>query len=277
MAFRMMSSPAPLKIALLDLYCEHPNQGMRCLRELVKAQPFPVEWREFDVRSRNQIPSDGYEVYLFSGGPGSPLEADKPWSKDFYGLIDGIFSHNARHPRHPKFAFFICHAFQMVCHHLGVAEVCLRKSPAFGIFPVHKTGVNGRDPVFSALPDPFYAVDSRDWQIVRPSEERLQELGATVTALEKERPHVPYERAVMAIRFSETVVGTQFHPEADVPGMEYYIRQEEKKKQIIEHHGEEKYHSMLDLLNQEDKLLLTHNLVLPSFLRQAHAALRGTS
>ena len=33
-----------------------------------------------------------------------------------------------------------------------------------------------------------------------------------ILCVEKERPHVPYERAVMAIRFNEHMIGTQFLP-----------------------------------------------------------------
>jgi GMP synthase-like glutamine amidotransferase len=49
-------------------------------------------------------------------------------------------------------------------------------------------------------------------------------LGVTILRLEKERPHVNLERAIMAIRFSKEVFGTQFHPEADGEGMLRYLQ-----------------------------------------------------
>ncbi|MEJ7666531.1 MAG: hypothetical protein WKG07_46935 [Hymenobacter sp.] len=65
--------------------------------------------------------------------------------------------------------------------------------------------------------------------------------GIDVLCLEKERPHVPLARAVMALRFSAEVVGTQFHPEADGEGMLRYMLTAERKQQVITAYGEEKY------------------------------------
>ena len=83
------------------------------------------------------------------------------------------------------------------------------------------------------------------------------------------------ERAVMAIRFSDEIFGTQFHPEADVIGMDFYFKREDKKKQIIENHGEQKYNDMLAHLNDKDKIFLTHHTILPGFLKNAVQELRG--
>jgi homoserine O-succinyltransferase/O-acetyltransferase len=42
------------------------------------------------------------------------------------------------------------------------------------------------------LRDPFYSVDSRDYQVIEPDYPRIRTLGATILAIEKNRPHVPY-------------------------------------------------------------------------------------
>ena len=93
--------------------------------------------------------------------------------------------------------------------------------------------------------------------------------GARVLAVEKDRPHVPYERAIMAIRFNEYMIGTQFHPEADAVGMTRYLNRADKKKTVIENHGEEKWRNMIEGLNDPNKILLTYSQVLPNFLQQA--------
>jgi homoserine O-succinyltransferase len=80
---------------------------------------------------------------------------------------------------------------------------------------------------------------------------------------------VPYERAVMGIRFNEYMIGTQFHPEADASGMSMYLQTEEKRKTVIESHGEDKLNSMLYHLNDPDKIMWTHSHILPNFLNQA--------
>jgi len=56
----------PVKIAILDLYCNHPNQGMRGIKQIVEDQVFPNEWRVFDSRSKNEIPGLEYDIYISS-------------------------------------------------------------------------------------------------------------------------------------------------------------------------------------------------------------------
>ena len=96
-----------------------------------------------------------------------------------------------------------------------------------------------------------------------------KEAEAIIVALEKERPHVPLERAVMAIRFSEQLFGTQFHPEADAQGMSMYLQREDKKQTVIQNHGLPKWTSMIEHLNDPDKINLTNKQVLPNFLIQS--------
>jgi len=94
-------------------------------------------------------------------------------------------------------------------------------------------------------------------------------LGAKILSIEKNRPHVPYERAIMSIRFNEYVIGTQFHPEADAIGMSMYLQRDDKKKNVIDNHGEEKWKSMLEQLQDPDKIMYTYKHILPNFLNQA--------
>ena len=94
-------------------------------------------------------------------------------------------------------------------------------------------------------------------------------MGAKILCTEKERPHVPYERAVMGIRFNEYMIGTQFHPEADAEGMSIHLQTESKKKTVIENHGEEKWKSMLEGLRDPEKIMFTYAHIIPNFLNTA--------
>jgi hypothetical protein len=123
--------------------------------------------------------------------------------------------------------------------------------------------------IFEGLNEVLYSVDSRDWQVVEPDYAAFEAQGATLLALEKDRPHVPLERCVMAIRFTPEIVGTQFHPEADPAGMKMYLLQEDKKSGIVSQHGEEKYRDMLYSLDDPQRIILTQKLVLPNFLNHA--------
>ena len=124
------------------------------------------------------------------------------------------------------------------------------------------------------MKDPFYVVDSRDYQVVEPIHNNLVEMGATILAIEKERPHVNLERAIMAVRFNEYMIGTQFHPEADAVGMSMHLQTEEKKRTVIENYGEEKWTSMIEQLNDPDKIMFTYEHILPNFLAIAVKSLQ---
>lgn len=264
-----------IRIAILDLYEGVANQGMRCLREILNQfgdmNQLDLEWDEFDVRLKNETPDLSYDIYISSGGPGSPLESEgSEWEKKYFSWLGTVDDYNAN-PTHTekKHIFFICHSFQLACRHYGIGEVCKRKSTAFGVFPIHLLPGDYNEPVFEGLHNPFYAVDSRDYQVINPRHDVIERMGGTILAIEKERPHVPLPRAIMAIRFSEFSIGTQFHPEADAIGMSMYLQTEEKKKTVIENYGFEKWKTMIEHLEDPDKIMLTYRQVLPNFLNIA--------
>lgn len=269
-----------IRIAILDLYEGFPNQGMRCLREILcdyaTSNSLRIIVDEFDVRLKLQVPDLTYDVYLSSGGPGNPLATEgSKWEEAYFNWLNKVEEWNNSTNEFPKkHVFLICHSFQLACRHYNVGNVCARKSTAFGVFPIHMLENAIYEPVFKQLKDPFYAVDSRDFQVVEPNHKRLREMKATILCIEKERPHVAFERAVMGIRFNEYFIGTQFHPEADAVGMSMYLQTAEKKKTVIENYGEEKWQNMIDHLNDPEKILSTYHHILPNFLDQATAALR---
>ena len=134
---------------------------------------------------------------------------------------------------------------------------------------------DGKDEViFEGLKDPFYAVDSRDYQVTEPIHNKLHQMGSSILAIEKMRPHVALERAIMAIRFNENMIGTQFHPEADAMGMSLHLQTEERKKTVIENYGEAKWQSMIDHLNDPEKIMWTYAHILPNFLLSAVESLQ---
>lgn len=269
-----------LRIAVLDLYEGVANQGMRCIREILnqfgEINHIDLEWDEFDVRLKKETPDLSYDIYISSGGPGSPLESEgSEWEAAYFNWLNQVDSHNNNIAgTNKKYIFFICHSFQLACRYYGIGEVCKRKSTAFGVFPIHLiTGEVYNEPVFEGLHNPFYAVDSRDYQVINPRHDIIARMGGTILAIEKERPHVPLPRAIMAARFTEYSIGTQFHPEADAVGMTMYLQTEEKKKTVIDNYGFDKWQSMIEHLNDPDKIMLTYKQVLPNFLNAAMGVL----
>ena len=265
-----------IRIAILDMYDNARNEGMRCIRQLLvrSAEENGARFRvdTFNVRAENELPGLDYDIYISSGGPGSPLPSDELWEPRYFRLIDEILAHN-QSCEQKKHLLLICHSFQLVSRHLGVGTISRRKSTSFGVLPVHFTPAGVAEPMLRGLADPFYVVDSRDYQLADLNLPRIEELGAKILCLEKERPHVPLARAVMAIRFTPEVFGTQFHPEADGEGMLRYMLTDERKQQVVSTYGEAKYHEMVRLLADPDAIEYTESIILPAFFRRALAQL----
>lgn len=260
-----------VKIAILDMYDAYPNEGMRCIKmllgEFLAKDGVVGNYDIFDVRGKEELPEiEDYDIYISTGGPGSPIVEGHRWEGRFFNFLDQIKNYNKVNSE-KKFIFLICHSFQLAVQHFELATVCERRSTSFGVMPIHKVA---EDELFEVLDDPFWAVDSRDYQVIQPVEEAFSNLDARILALEKERPHVPLERAIMAIRFSDEIFGVQFHPEADAEGMRRYFLQEEKKKAVIQEHGEEKYNDMIDHLDDPDKIMFTESVIIPKFLENAY-------
>jgi GMP synthase-like glutamine amidotransferase len=261
-----------IRVAILDLYEGQANQGMRCIRQILgewsEFHNVPVEWTEFDVRLENDVPDLTYDIYISTGGPGSPLESEgSDWEKAYFHWLESVEGWNANPANtNKKFVFFICHSFQLVCRHYAIGNISKRNKTSFGVYPVHVTLEGQHDGVFRGLADPFYVVDSRDYQVTSLDFEKIDMLGGKILCIEKYRPHVPFEQALMGIRFNAYMIGTQFHPEADAIGMSMYLQREDKKQTVIENHGEEKWRSMIEQLNDPDKIMWTYAHVLPNFL-----------
>lgn len=273
-----MKATKNVRIAILDLYEGAANQGMRCIHEIVmhwgKSNNYNVVYDVFDVRFKNAIPDLSYDIYISSGGPGSPLESEGTlWDALYCKWIKTLENWNNNLANYPKkHAFFICHSFQLVCRYYQFGNVCKRKSTSFGVFPIHLMPDGKNETVFDGLRDPFYAVDSREFQVIEPNHNRIKEMGATILAIEKERIHVPYERAIMAARFNDYFIGSQFHPEADAEGMSMYLQREDKKETVINNYGVAKWNSMIEQLDDPRKIMFTYSHVLPNFLNNAIGA-----
>src|SRR5690606_14444557 len=108
-----------------------PNQGMRCIRDIANIYKNEFDITEFDVRITNEVPDTSFDVYISSGGPGNPLEGNGIWDKKWYDLVDALWKHNQENQYSKKYMFFVCHSFQMACHHFDLGEITKRTSTSF--------------------------------------------------------------------------------------------------------------------------------------------------
>lgn len=258
-----------IKIALLDMYKGEPNQGMRCIIDVVNRFSPVVSFEIFDVRVKCELPDiKEFDIYISTGGPGNPLIGDGNWDVKYYAFIDSLNKWNSENVV-KKHVLFICHSFQMACLHFGLATVTRRNDTSFGVMTIHKTKEGVTDPLFEGLADPFYAIDSRDYQVVQPKLSVFAKKGAKIISLEKIRDHVQYERAIMAVRFTDYFVGTQFHPEADPISFVSHLRNKQAKEKIRAMKGKRKFRNMLEDLLDDDKIYRTNETLIPNFLRTA--------
>lgn len=269
----------PIKAALIDLYNNEENLGIAAIQKLLtefdgKVNGQQIIQQTFETRYKAEIPDLSFDIYISSGGPGSPFDGEGTvWEKKYFDLLNKLWNYNQNSDR-KKYLFFICHSFQMMARFFNLGLVSKRKSRSFGIFPVYKTDEGKNDPILKNLPDPFFAADFRWWQVTQPNKKIFDELGAKILALEKIRPHVDYERAIMTVRISPEIFGVQFHPEARPEGMRYHYQKENVKQKIIDEHGEKKYEYLLEQIEDPEKVQLTQKTVLPTFLKFAIKNLR---
>ncbi|NNT73151.1 GMP synthase [Flavobacterium sp. IMCC34852] len=257
-----------IRIAILDMYNGEPNQGMRCIVDIINRFNQIATFQVFDVRGKSEFPDiQKYDIFISTGGPGNPLEGDG-WDLKWYDFVDALWNWN-KEQKVKKHMLFICHSFQMACHHFGLATINKRKATSFGVMTIHKTEAGSNDPILEGLNNPFYAIDSRDYQVVQPKLSIFSKKGAMIIALEKIRTHVEYERAIMGVRFSDEFVGLQFHPEADAMSFIANLKNKERREHIIAMKGKTKFRDMLEDLLDEDKIYKTNETIIPNFLRIA--------
>jgi len=247
-----MSQSNPIHIAILDLYDGSANVGMDCIMDILddwsKKQSITIITTVFDVRVKHALPDDTYDLYLSSGGP----------DLAYCNWLDQMFAKK-------KPVLLICHSFQIACRHFDIGKVGLRKSKQLGILPIHPTADHA---IFEALPDPFFALESRMYQITEPNDKKIESMGATIIALEKIRPQLPYERALMAVAFSDKMIGVQFHPEATKERLSTYFNTEAIKTAVVEDFSEEKWNQIIQSLEEDSKIKHTCSRFIPNFLNQ---------
>jgi homoserine O-succinyltransferase len=264
-----------IKIATIDLYNNERNEGIRCIKEIVsEAQKrnngLDITYEVFDTRFKDEVPGLDKDIYISSGGPGSPFEGEgTKWEKDYFNLIQQIWDYNQNNSERKKYLFFICHSFQMMGRFFKFGTVSQRHSKSFGVMPFTLTKEGKTDNIFNGLSNPFYAADIRQFQVIKPDKKVIDELGAKILSYEIVDDDEKAQPALASVRISNEIVGTQFHPEADPDSMLYHFKQDERKKQVVEKYGEKRYDEMMKILESPDTIQKTRDTVIPTFLNQA--------
>lgn len=262
----------------------HVNQAMRCLRGLSAAflervrtynPGVPCEIVEVSPRDTNApVPTD-CDLYLSSGGPGSPFDGEgEPWTVDFGRLVDGIVESVIRGGAGQRAMFAICYSFELVVHHYKLADVVPRADRKFGVMPIYTTPAGQEHPLLSPFGDRLFAFEHRNWEAVNLDQRRLDSLGGKLLARES-RDGVSKGRAILGLEVAPGVEAVQFHPEADRAGVMSWLARPEQAAAFKATYGEITYQAMLRTLDDPRRLARTHALVIPGWLARRFNAIAG--
>lgn len=264
-----------IKAAIIDLYDDYPNQAIDSFKQIIsnyaQKHGLNIDSEVFDLRGKNHAPGLEFDVYISSGGPGSPIDSEgSEWEQKYWALIDAIDAHNhINHGQRKKHVLFVCHSFQLMCRRLKLADVNPRTSESYGIVPTIATDAAAHETLLSGLGGTYYVFDSREWQVINPDMQRFDEIGATIVSIERERSRPELPRALMAIRFNPYFFATQYHPEVDPLAMKERLKVEQFKQEMIDEYGHDKFNEIFTDLDDDLKIKRTFDTIIPQFLFNA--------
>ncbi len=273
---------APLRVCLVDMNAGHANQAMRCFRGLVSAfferaralnPGLPCDIVEVSPRDTGAtIPRDA-DIYISSGGPGSPFDGDgTEWLADYASFLDGFADRAAGGEGDPQGYFGICFSFELLVHHFRVASLHKKTHRKFGIMPVYPTADGQKHPLYEPFGDRLFAFEHRNWEVVDVDETRLAELGGRVLARESRDGHSK-GRSVVSFALGRGIEGVLFHPEADRAGVMNWVSRPEEAEAFRAAYGEKTYQAMLRTVDDPARLARTYALFVPGWLTRRFNAL----
>jgi GMP synthase-like glutamine amidotransferase len=279
----MPAAPPPLKVCFIDMNAGVENQAIRCLQSVIAR--FEAELRE----SNPTLPIDvvtvsprdtltpiprGHDLYIASGGPGSPLEGlGTPWYDDFRRLTDGLLEAHDRDPRDAASMFAICYSYELMAMHLDIAEVVQRDGRKFGVMPIYTTTAGRHHPLLAPFGDRLFAFEHRNWEVVNMDETRLALMNGAVLARESREGRDDKGLAVLAFNVGEAVETVQFHPEADLAGIFNWIDRPEQATAFKESYGDHTFERMLKTISNPERVARVHHEVIPGWMRRRFNAI----
>ena len=264
-----------LRVCIVDMNDGHVNQAMRCLRGIVSRffrhvqaynPALPCELTEVSPRNTNDVVPDDCDLYLSSGGPGSPYDGDgMPWVESYSRFVDGIVESCTKGGPDQRSLFAICYSFELVVRQFRLAEIAPRADRKFGVMPVYMTAEGQHHPLLSPFGDRLFAFEHRNWEAVELDRAALATLGGKLLAQES-RDGVSKGRAILGLDVAPGVEAVQFHPEADRPGVMNWVARPDQAAAFKATYGELTYKAMLRTLDDPRRLARTYALLIPGWM-----------
>ena len=268
-----------VRICLVDMNNGVANQATRCFRRLVDGFGARVRERNPTVevvfshvqpRNLGELPPDDVDLVLSSGGPGSPFDGmDDPWGLGYRKFLDRVVEGNLKDPASAPKALLVCHSFQFAVIHFAFARMAARETKKFGLMPAYMT----RDGEASDFLSPFgyrlFCWEHRNWEAIELDAAKLEAQGGAVLARETHHSHTREKykgEAYLAFRFAKGLDGTQFHPEADKPGVLAWVDKPESQAALRAAYGDMLLERMIKSLGNPERLGKTFALLIPGWL-----------
>ena len=270
----LLGAARPFRLCIVDMNDGHVNQAMRCFRTIASrffkrvtnANP-SVRCELVEVSPRNtedDIPSA--DMYLSSGGPGSPFDGDgKEWVNRYYRFLDNVVDTAEDGGPEQQALFAVCYSFEMIIRHFKVATMAPRSERKFGVMPVYMTDEGQDHPLTAPFADRLFAFEHRNWEAIDLDTRRLASLGGQLLARES-RDGVSKGRAVLGLDVASGIEAVQFHPEADRAGVVSWVSRPDQAAAFKATYGEVTYQAMLRTLDDPRRLARTFALVIPGWL-----------
>ncbi len=266
----------PLRVSLVDMNNGVPNEAVRCFRRLLEAfssrvraanPRLKVVLEHVQPRNLGELPSPDADLVLSTGGPGSPHDGwEERWCAGYRVFLDSILERAAADAERAPSAFVVCHSFEIAVQHFRFAEMTRRQDLKFAIFPAYLTEEGERTDFLMPFAERLFVWEHRRWQAVGLQAARLAQQQGAVLATESRPGQKDKGEALLALRFGPGLEGTQFHPEADRPGVLAWIHRPEHTAALRDAYGNSLLERMMKTLDDPSRLARTYALLIPGWL-----------
>ena len=274
----MPAVPPPVRVCLIDMNAGVKNEAIRCLhatlaifeRQLRYANPgVPIELTVVSPRDKGDAIPEGHDLYLSSGGPGSPLDSQgTPWGAAYAHFLDTICEAHERRRDDAPGLMPICYSFELVVLHFDVARLALRAEKKFGVQPQYTTAAGQAHPLLAMFKDRIFAFEHRNWDALDPDAKKLSALSGAVLAAES-RPGLDDKGlSITALHIGPGIESTLFPPEADRAGIRDWIDKPESEAAFKEAYGVLTHERMMRTIEHPERIDRAHKEVIPGFLRR---------